>query len=76
MNYYEKYIKYKTKYLELKKKKKNHISYNLPNSIEYIELPKKYDLQIFNISKNLKSIKYVQGYKYNDFFNNINIEYY
>jgi len=41
---------------------------NLPNSIEYIELPYNYKYQ--NISKKLKQIKCYENYKYiNDFVN-------
>ncbi len=46
---------------------------NLPNSTEYLELPLSYQLEIKNISANLKTIQCSKNYKYIDTFKNIEI---
>ncbi len=49
---------------------------NLPNSIEYIELPKKYSKKIMKIPTSLKKILCFEGYTYIDDLKNICIESY
>ncbi len=46
---------------------------NLPNSVEYLELPSNYQLKIKNVSTNLKTIRCNKNYRYIDTFKNIEI---
>jgi hypothetical protein len=49
---------------------------NLPNSVEILELPKKYRLKIKNIPEGLKNIKLSKDYEFINDFANYKVETY